>query len=160
MNFAQNENLSDNDGTRKLVPTRAKNDLPQVVDAVSIAPTQNIKSLQAQVEQVRAATAVPASTALRRLLFIWLRIYVSETKRGKETKVNIAVPIPIPVVGALFRRQLNWTQALRAVNLAPSADGAQVIESYLQSCMGLELIRVEEEQPESGKKELVVIGFD
>lgn len=39
-------------------------------------------------------------------------------------------------------------------------DGAAAVGRYVESCMALELIRVEEENVERSKRTLVVIGLD
>jgi hypothetical protein len=118
-------------------------------------------TLISQVEQARAATAAPAGRRLRRMFFFWLRVYVNETKRGKEQRVNVAIPIPIPFIGALFGTRLSWDQALTLVRLADSEqEDARAAGRYLESCMALEFVRVEEEDPDREKKQLVVVGFD
>ena len=124
------------------------------------SPSTQIANLPEQIQQLQAATAASPIRSLRRLLFVWLRIYVNESKRGKGTKVNLAIPLPIPLIGALFSRHLAWNQAARVATLAQDEADYAEIEALLESCMGLELIRVEEDKAERGKKTTVVIGLD
>ena len=129
-------------------------------DAVVLDAPQTAVTLMAQAEQVQRATAAPWSKVVRRWLFVWLRIYVHETKRGKETHVNLAIPIPLPFIGMAFRHHLTWDQAYMAARMAQEPDGASAVGRYLESCMALEMIRVEEEDADRDKRELVVIGLD
>ncbi len=94
-------------------------------------------------EARRPVPRVGPST-VRRLLFCWLRIYVSEQTAGHKAKiVNLRLPIPLPLVATLFGDQLGRERGRRGVR---------------DDEMGLELIRVEEEK--GSKRELVVIGLD
>ncbi|MBI3734354.1 MAG: hypothetical protein HY259_13000 [Chloroflexi bacterium] len=153
---------SHDDGDRRLQTAEPPRPPARVLDVPALTqPTTNIGNLQTQVQQIQALTAAPVSRSLRRLVFVWLRIFVYENKRGKESKVNIAIPLPIPVIGAVFRRHLGLGQALKALSLAQSGpNGFREVESYVDSCMGLEFIRVEEISLDREKRELVVIGLD
>ena len=144
---------------RKVVPFAQKaRGLDQA--GATVAPTRGAGALLAQVEQVRASTGASPAKSLRRLVFFWLRVYVRSTKRGKVERVNVAIPIPIPLVGAMFPGRLNWNQALQVATLADDPDHAPEIGQYLESCMGLELVRVEQDHPERQYHELVVVGLD
>ncbi len=118
--------------------------------------------LAVQVREIRALSGQPAGTLMRRLLFMWLRVFVHETKaNGKVERVNLRLPVPVPLVGALLRRSLPSAQALRAAAVATeSDDGRAALGRYLESWMGFELIRVESHDAASHKSELVVIGLD
>lgn len=144
-------------GTGKLVPVGRERTAPRVVDASIVMP-DGAGTLQTEVERMRQANGRPLSTTLRRLLFVWLRIYVNSSKRGKQERVNLAIPVPIPLVGAFFPGRVDFTQALKAVNLAH--EDPQSAGPFLESCMALELIRVETDYAERDKRELVVIGLD
>jgi hypothetical protein len=72
----------------------------------------------------------------RRALFSWLRIFVHNPGDGE--RVNLRIPIPIPLVGLLLPSQPPVNQALR-----------------LRNMMAIEFIRVEEDDGE-----LVIIGLD
>ena len=85
---------------------------------------------------------------------------VRSTKRGKVERVTVAIPIPIPLVGIMFPGRLNWNQALQVAALADDPERAQDVGQYLESCMGLELVRVEQDHPERQHHELVVVGLD
>ena len=144
-------------GAGKPMPASKTRGVAQVLDT-SIALPRNAGTLQTEVEQMRQSTGTPLATSLRRLLFVWFRVYVRTSKRGKEERVNVGIPIPIPVVGALLRQHLDFAQALKVVGLAhqdPQAAG-----QYLESCMALELVRVETGNAERDKQELVVVGLD
>lgn len=113
-------------------------------------------------EQVRALqemTASDFSRFVRRFLFLWFRVFVYEHKdSGKDERVDVRIPIPIPVVGVLFPRMIGWRHALAALTAGRDAQGAEGMRTYLDSVMGLEIVRAEERKP--GKYELVVVGFD
>jgi len=147
------------DDVRKVVPFAQKVRAIDQAGAAS-APGRGTGALLAQVEQVRASTEATPAKSLRRLLFFWLRVYVRSTKRGKVERVNVAIPIPIPLVGILFPGRLNWNQALQVATLADDPEHARDIGEYLESCMGLELVRVEQDHPERQHYELVVVGLD
>ena len=157
-----NEYLKDepNAQRRERLPVPYKESTVRAVEIVNDAPpTHSIENMQEQVKQIQDVTATRPTALMRRLVFVWLRIYVDETKRGQSTKVNLAIPLPIPLIGALLKRQLSWNQAAQVVDLAQDdAANYQAIESLIESCMGLELIRVEEEK--TNKKTTVVIGLD
>jgi hypothetical protein len=122
--------------------------------------TQNdrIIHLGDEVRELQSLSTTPIARALRRWLFVWLRVYVRETKHGKSEKVNISIPLPIPILGATFARQLSFQQAAR---LASQARRGEInVDEALESAMGLEFVRVEEEHPERNKSQLVVIGLD
>ena len=132
---------------------RLKQTLPAVQESQAvIIPEKHHQSLVQSVEQIRTLTAVSPATQTRRLLFSWLRIYVTE-KNG--SKVNLRIPIPIPIIGALLPRHISSKQALTLYqSIRESGDETAVLTSYLDQQMGFEMIRVEEED------ELVIIGFD
>lgn len=109
-------------------------------------------SLPAQVAEIQTLTAVSPMKRLRRGVLCWLRIYVNESD---GTRVNLHIPIPIPLLGLLLPDRLPSSQALRLRRvLANSADPAQALEDYLDSHMALELIRVDDDG------DLVIIGID
>jgi hypothetical protein len=120
----------------------------------------NLTSIPEQVKALQEMTTVSPLRQLRRLLFVWLRIFVYESKRGKGEKVNISIPLAIPLVGTMFAREISWQQAVQLVTSRELAEDPTLLKTYLESCMGLELMRVEDEKPERGTKELVVIGLD
>ena len=116
------------------------------------APSDS-KELMVQVETVQSlAKAAPAKIG-RRALFSWLRIFVDDPTKGE--RVNLRIPIPIPLVGLLLPTQPPVNQALRLRNLmVESDDPAKTLETYLDSLMAVEFIRVQDDD------ELVVIGLD
>jgi hypothetical protein len=116
-------------------------------------PPSDSKELMVQVETVQSlAKAAPAKIG-RRALFSWLRIFVHDPKKGE--RVNLRIPIPIPLVGLLLPTQPPVNQALRLRNLmVASGDPAKTLETYLDSVMAIEFIRVEDDD------ELVIIGLD
>jgi hypothetical protein len=111
---------------------------------------------------IQAMATVAPNTTFRRLLFMWFRVFVFETKaNGRVERVNIKLPLPIPLVGAFLSRRMSSRQAMKALAAAEqSPDGFSVIERYMDSNMGFEFIRVEERNPTTGRYELVVVGFD
>lgn len=113
--------------------------------------------LGAQVKELQDLSSIPAATALRRFLFVWFRVYVLEKKHGKQEKVNVRIPLPIPFVGVMFQRQLSLQKAAK---LAAQARRGEDVSETLESTMGLEFVRVQEEHPERNKSTLVVVGLD
>ena len=87
-------------------------------------------------------------------------MFVDERKHGKSERVNVRIPIPIPLVGAFLAHGLSRQKALAALALAQNADEpAQAVSDYLDSVMGFELVRVDEHKGED-RRSLVVVGFD
>ena len=116
-------------------------------------PKASSSELMVQVDTVRSmAKAAPVKIG-RRALFSWLRIFVHHPGNGE--RVNLRIPIPIPLVGLLLPTQPPVNQALRLRNMmAESDDPAKTLENYMDSLMAIEFIRVEEDD------ELVIIGLD
>ena len=117
-------------------------------------PKNGSSEMMAQVDTVRSlAKAAPVKIG-RRALFSWLRIFVHHPGDGE--RVNLRIPIPIPLVGLLLPSQPPVNQALRLRNLMAESDNpAKTLETYLDSLMAIEFIRVEEDDGE-----LVIIGLD
>ena len=66
------------------------------------------------VRQVQESGRQPHSTFWRRVLFFWLRICKYEYKaREKSSVLDLRIPIPLPIIGALFQQRLSWSQAYR-----------------------------------------------
>ena len=117
-------------------------------------PKASSNEMMMQVDTVRSmAKAAPVKIG-RRALFSWLRIFVHNPGDGE--RVNLRIPIPIPLVGLLLPSQPPMNQALRLRNMmVESDDPAKTLETYLDSMMAFEFIRVEEDDGE-----LVIIGLD
>lgn len=130
---------------------------PQIEIVQEDARSERIIHLGDQVKTLQQLSTISVGSTLRRLLFVWLRIYVNETKRGKTERVNVKIPLPIPFIGAAFARQLSFH---RAAKLAAQQQRGQDVSEILDSTMGFEFVRVEDDQSERGKKTLVVIGLD
>jgi hypothetical protein len=113
-----------------------------------------------EVRVVRDMTAAGPSKYARRLLFLWFRVFVLDEKEGrKDQRVNVRIPIPLPLIGLLFPRSVGWQHALAAIAAAREAQRpALVMRDHLDSVMALEFVRVEQEKP--GKRQLVVVGLD
>lgn len=110
-------------------------------------------------KQLQELSRVSPSRQFRRLFFVWLRVYVRETKYGKAERVNVRIPLPIPIIGAAFARQLSLQKAAKIA--AEIRRGRAVeLDELLESEMGFEFVRVHEEHPERGKSQLVVVGLD
>jgi hypothetical protein len=116
-------------------------------------PNASSGELMMQVETVQSlAKAAPVKIG-RRALFSWLRIFVHHPGDGE--RVNLRIPIPIPLVGLLLPQQPPVNQALRLRNMmVQSDDPAKTLETYLDSLMAVEFIRVQDDD------ELVIIGLD
>ncbi len=116
-------------------------------------PNVTNDELLAQMETVQSlAKAAPVKIG-RRALFSWLRIFVYNPGDGE--RVNLRIPIPIPLVGLLLPQQPPANQALRLRNMmVASDDPAKTLETYLDSLMAVEFIRVQDDD------ELVIIGLD
>ena len=142
--------------TSERLPARVA---PRVVEVVRPA-TRSVAELQHEIESIRTIAAQPASKWLRRVIFMWFRVYVHEQKHGKHERVNVRIPIPIPIIGALFPLGLARQKALRALAVIEDADEpTQAVTDYLESVMGFEFVRVEENKGPDNKS-LVVVGFD
>lgn len=116
-------------------------------------PDATGNELMTQVETVQSlAKAAPAKIG-RRALFSWIRIFVHHPGDGE--RVNLRIPLPIPLVGLLLPQQPPVNQALRLRNMmAESDDPAKTLETYMDSMMAVEFIRVQDDD------ELVIIGLD
>jgi len=127
-------------------------------EVVSSEPS--VPAIAREVRALRDMTAIEPSRFIRRLLFLWLRVYVLNSREGrKEERVDVRIPIPIPLIGALFPRSIGWRQALAALAAAhDAADPRSVVRSHLDAAMAFEFVRVESER--HGKRELVVVGLD
>lgn len=142
---------------RQPVPYRANN--ARQVEILENEPqSDRIINIGQDAKEIQQMSAASPLRSLRRLLFVWLRIYVNETRHGKSQKVDISIPIPIPLIGATFTRELSFARAARLANQARR--GEINLDEAIESTMGLEIVRVHEEQPERGKSQLVVIGLD
>lgn len=131
--------------------------------ALPIAAPRDAAALALQAQSLRVAFARPPATRLRRLLWLWFRVFVRETKRGRVERVNVRIPIPIPLVGALLPGRMSGVQALKALGVAdaaPDAAASAELATYVDSVMGFEFVRVEEHHPERDHTSLVVVGFD
>ncbi len=130
----------------------------RVVEVVS--RDRSVATMRADVDHIRALAAQPASRALRRFIFVWFRVFVLDIKGPKREKVNVRIPIPLPIVGGLFPHGLTRQKALQALAVAESSDDpATAVADYLDSVMGFEFVRVEDRKGPD-RRELVVVGFD
>ncbi|SRR5581483_6384004 len=128
------------------------------IEIVQDAPsTGRVIDIGTQVHALQRMSTIPIGTALRRMLFVWFRIYVHETKYGKHEKVNVKIPLPIPLLGATFARQMSFQ---KAAQVAAQLQRGQDPSDALESAMGFEFIRVEDDHSERNKRSLVVIGLD
>lgn len=110
------------------------------------------------VQEIQETSQQPQSTFWRRILFIWFRLYKYEgMTEGKASTLNLRIPIPVPLVGALFQQKLSWSQAFQFIEQSRRPEGIPP-ERFLESCMPLEFLRLYEGK--NGKEELLVIGFD
>ena len=125
-----------------------------------VGKDRSMAGLASDVDHIRSIAQQPPSRAVRRFVFVWFRVFVLDIKGPKREKVNVRIPIPLPLVGALFPLGLTRQKALHALSLArTSADPATEVSDYLESVMGFEFVRVEDRKgPE--RRELVVVGFD
>ena len=135
-------------------------DNARTIEIIQDGPrTTRVIDIADEAKQLQEMSAVPASRLFRRWFFVWFRVYVRETKHGKSERVNVRIPLPIPIIGAAFSRQLSYQMAVRIA--AQAQRGQQVdLDELLDSEMGFEFVRVQEEHPERGKSELVVVGLD
>ena len=110
------------------------------------------------VRQVQEGSRQPSSTFWRRVLFFWFRIYKYECLASEKSSVlDLRIPIPLPLIGAVFQQKLSWSQAFQFIEQGRRPDGIPP-ERFLESCMPLEFIRFYEGK--NGKDELLVIGLD
>lgn len=155
MNSAQS-----NEKGRGLPARYVKDKEPKVIRMTDARPTRTVANVQQEAKELQEISTASNARTVRRLLFVWLRIFSYETKWGKAQKVNVGIPIPIPLVGALFGRKISWEQATHLAADPEVANDPEFYDAYLSSCMSLEFVRFQEYHPERGKKQLVVIGFD
>ena len=127
----------------------------RVVEVVRVG--RSVTAIKTDVDAIRSLAAQPATRVLRRFLFVWFRVFVDERKHGKTERVNVRIPIPIPLVGAFLAHGLSRQKALAALALAQNADEA--VSDYLDSVMGFEFVRVDERKGED-RRSLMVVGFD
>jgi len=121
---------------------------------------RSVETMARDIENIRRIAAAPPSRVLRRFAFMWFRVFVRETKWGKTERVNVRIPIPIPIIGGLFPPGLSRAKALRALAIAQQADDpTSAVSDYLDSTMGFEFVRVEERKS-ADHHSLVVVGFD
>ena len=134
---------------------------PTAVRAVEVVRRdRSIEGLASAVETVRSMATTPITRIVRRFVFVWLRVYVRETKNAKVERVNVRIPIPIPLVGGLLPPGLSRQKALHALALASASDdAAETIADYLDSVMAFEFVRVEEHKG-ADRHNLVVVGID
>ncbi len=110
------------------------------------------------VRQVQENSHQGPSVFWRRLLFFWLRIYKYEHVANEKSSVlDLRIPVPLPLIGALFQQKLSWSQAFRFIEESRRPQGVPP-ERFLESCMPLEFVRMYEGKNE--KEELLVIGLD
>lgn len=116
--------------------------------------------LAERIRAVQELSSAPTQRSLRRMLFVWLRIYVWEERRSGETsRVNVRLPIPIPLIGSLMGRRISSSRALALLaDVERDPGSAAAAQGIADSVMGFEFIRVVEEK--NGKREVVVVGFD
>lgn len=140
-------------------PVPYRQNTAREVEVIQTEPgSQRIINIGEEAKQIQQLSTIPPMRVLRRWIFVWLRVYVNETKHGKSEKVNISIPLPIPLLGATFARQLSFRRAARLANQARR--GEIDLDEAIESTMGLEIVRVHEENPERGRSELVVVGLD
>ena len=134
---------------------------PIATRVIEVVPRdRSVASLREAVDDVRALAQQPATKQLRRFVFVWFRVFVLSVKNSKRERVDVRIPIPLPIIGGLFPLSLSRQKALKALALAESSDDpAGAVSDYLDSVMGLEFVRVDERKG-AEKRELVVIGFD
>jgi len=143
-------------------PTAPARDIVVTRPAAPVV-VRDVAALAAQAQALRTTFGRPLGTRARRLLWFWFRVYVRETRNGRNERVNVRIPIPIPIIGALLPGRMSGVQALKALALADGAladEGTAALATYVESVMGFEFVRVEEDHPERGRRSLVVIGFD
>lgn len=128
---------------------------------IEVIPRErSVAGIRAAVDDVRALAQPPATKQLRRFLFVWFRVFVLTIKGSKRERVDVRIPIPLPIVGGLFPLGLTRQKALKALALAESSDDpASAVSDYLDSVMGFEFVRVDERKG-ADRSELVVVGFD
>ena len=108
---------------------------------------------KSQIKLLQKLSQDPFGKTLRRALLVWMRIFVYEM--GDEKKINVRIPIPIPLIGAFLPRQITTRRALALRStLLQTEDPAKAMEIELESIMGFEFVRVDEED------KVVVLGFD
>jgi hypothetical protein len=125
-----------------------------------VAASMRVPAVADEVHRIQVMTSPGPSRLFRRMLFLWFRVYVRSHREGrKEERVDVRIPVPLPLIGLIFPWRIGWKHALAAVAGAHSSDDPpRELRTYLESVMALEIVRVENERP--GKRELVVIGFD
>lgn len=138
------------------LPTRVKHDLATRTQSIPLLGTD--APLRQQITEVQTISTQSQSTTWRRAFLVWLRIYQYEKQEGRKAKVlDLRIPIPLPVLGLLFPRNLSWDQALRVLKHIRAQDN-HLVEPALEGSMAIEFLRIEEEK--AHKQEILVIGID
>lgn len=134
---------------------------PIAARVIDITPRdRSVTAMRAAVDDVRALAEQPATKQVRRFIFVWFRVFVLGIKGTKRERVDVRIPIPLPIVGGLFPLGLTRQKALKALAIAESSDDpATAVSDYLDSVMGFEFVRVEDHRGPD-RRELVVVGFD
>ena len=146
------------DGGSRL-PDRSRSTITVRSDgAIAEAWDGGQEALPQIVRQVREGSRQPYGTFMRRVLFVWLRVFAFEVDtNGESQAVNVRIPIPLPLIGAFFQSKLSWSQAFQYIERSRRTQGIPP-ERFLESCMALEFVRVYEVEEE--KEQLVVVGLD
>jgi hypothetical protein len=99
----------------------------------------------------------PRSTLIRRGFFIWVKLFVYD--RQAETTVMLRLPVPVPLLGLLFRHRFSPIHALEVATLLEGKEREDLdmwnkVQHYLDSLCGVELLRIRD------ARSTVVIGLE
>ena len=150
-------------------PTTAVSRAPESHEAVERLVERSfdrgaVSALSTDVEHIRLSLSRPAAMRSRRLLWMWFRVFVRTVKPGGKTEtVNVRIPIPIPIIGALMPVRPSAERAANvahSMGMAPDRETAlAVLSEEVASSMAVEFVRVQESSPRKGR-EIVVVGLD
>jgi len=127
---------------KEILLQKSSNSLPSVLNISTALSSRPIYS--------------PA-TVMRRGFFVWLKIFVHDFKDNEV--VNVKIPLPIPLIGLLFRRTMSSKHALKLAGILKQHEHDEfkawdMAGNFLDSIGGAEFIRVE------NKDEIVVISLE
>lgn len=120
----------------KNLPTRTTTHEVEVIEARPVAAARPVETGMAE---------RPSRT--RRALFMWLRILIRDGNAG--SKVDVRLPIPVPLIGLFLRKRLRGDELVRAYaehtgNDRPTRAELRELRDKLEAAAGFEFVRIQD----------------